>query len=630
MCGIAGIIKFNSSIILNNEIDELTDSLAHRGPDGRGTWFNQNKNVALGHRRLSILDLSDAGHQPMISEDGFLTLILNGEIFNFIEIKNELKDKGHIFISNTDTEVVLTAYKQWGLEMLNKFNGMWAMAIYNSKTHCLTLSRDRFGVKPLYYFYDENELVFASEVKSLYKHLGQRVSINDKTIEAILRFDHSYHGTDQTYLNEVKSLMAGTNLILNNDKIELSQWYSLPKIKVPKTFDEQASVLKEILKDAIKIRLRSDVPVGTCLSGGIDSGAISSLINTFNANDDKRFSNFTHRSFCAGFPGLDLDETKDAVRLADQLDIKLDVEIINPPSIILLEKAMRETDGPMPAFAFFPIWQLYGYIKQQNITVTLDGQGADEMLGGYYLGYEAMKGALEKGDVFWLFDLKRTYSALHHNAHKWVSDHFNYVKSEKIRQIKQFVKLPIKQLLAFVGLYTFGNQKKVTANTTSKKPFFKNSFEEALYQQFFITPLPFLLNQYDRASMANSIECRMPFMDFRVVEYIFSLPSQSKVGGGYTKKVLREAVKGILPDETRLNKLKTGFNAPTTEWFQTDLKDWFLEQINNEAFLDNPYFNGHQLRQEFMDKINSKEADKYKWKYWAYIHLSNWIKNIKK
>ena len=629
MCGIAGIIKFNGSSISTNEIDELTDSLAHRGPDGRGTWFNQNKNIALGHRRLSILDLSDAGHQPMISKDGFLTLVLNGEIFNFIEIKNELKDKGHTFISHTDTEVVLTAYKQWGLKMLDKFNGMWAMAIYNSKTHCLTLSRDRFGVKPLYYFYDENELVFASEVKSLYKHLGQRVSINDKTIEAILRFDHSYHGTDQTYLNEVKSLKAGSNLILDNGKIELSQWYSLAKIKVPKTFDEQASVLKEILKDAIKIRLRSDVPVGTCLSGGIDSGAISSLINTFNANDDQRFSNFTHRSFCAGFPGLDLDETKDAERLANQLDIKLDIEIINPPSIILLEKAMRETDGPMPAFAFFPIWQLYGYIKKQNITVTLDGQGADEMLGGYYLGYEAMKGALELGDLFWLYDLKRTYGDIHPKAQQWASDHFNNVKEEKIRQIKQTLKLPVKKLLALIGLYTFKSLKVADNNITN--PSIKdNTFEEALYNQFFKTPLPFLLHQYDRASMANGIECRMPFMDYRVVEYIYSLPAQSKVGGGYTKRVLREALNGILPDETRLNKLKTGFNAPTTEWFKTDLNEWFVSQISSKSFIENPYFDGDKMSKEFLKMIESDKADIYKWKYWAYIHVNYWLNNLPK
>ena len=380
MCGIAGIIKFNGSSISTNEIDAITDSLSHRGPDGRGTWFNEDKSLALGHRRLSILDLTVAGHQPMVSEDESVILVLNGEIYNFIEIKDELKVKGYHFKSDTDTEVVLMAYQEWGLKMLNKFNGMWAMAIYDVKTNTLTLSRDRFGIKPLYYFFDGDEFVFASEVQALQKHLGPKGTINKNTIQSILNFDQTYHGTQQTYLNEVKSLQSGTNLIVNNGKIETVNWYKLNKIKVPKKFPEQANALKGLLKDAIKIRLRSDVSIGTCLSGGIDSGAISSLINTFNANDDQRFSNFTHRSFCAGFPGLDLDETKDAVRLANQLDIKLDVEIVEAPSTHFLEQAMRQTDGPMPAFAFFPIWQLYGYIKKQNITVTLDGQGADEML----------------------------------------------------------------------------------------------------------------------------------------------------------------------------------------------------------------------------------------------------------
>lgn len=631
MCGIAGIIKFNGSSISTNEIDELTDSLAHRGPDGRGTWFNQNKNIALGHRRLSILDLSDAGHQPMISKDGFLTLVLNGEIFNFIEIKNELKDKGHTFISHTDTEVVLTAYKQWGLKMLDKFNGMWAMAIYNSKTHCLTLSRDRFGVKPLYYFYDENELIFASEVKSLHKHLISKVSINKKIINNILRYDPSYHGTDQTYLNEVKSLKAGSNLILDNGKIDFSQWYSLPKIKVPKTFDEQANTLKGILKDAIKIRLRSDVPVGTCLSGGIDSGAISSLINTFNANDDQRFTNFTHRSFCAGFPGLDLDETKDAVRLANQLDIELDVEIINPPSIILLEKAMKETDGPMPAFAFFPIWQLYGYIKKQNITVTLDGQGADEMLGGYYLAFDAMLGALDKGDIKWMLDVKKTYSNIHERSRLWVKNDLKHLIKIKLINIIQAFKYPIKKVLSYVSLYRFDSLKKGSNNENDKVlNQFNNSFDKALYKQFFETPLPFLLHQYDRASMANGIECRMPFMDYRVVEYIFSLPAQSKVGGGYTKRVLREALKGILPDETRLNKTKTGFNAPTTQWFKKELNTWFINQITSKNFLENPYFEGEKISQDFIKVINSDNATDYEWKYWAYIHVNYWLNNLPK
>lgn len=620
MCGIAGIYK-QSSKIIQGDIDALTDYLQHRGPDGRGTWFNASQHLALGHRRLSILDLSDAGQQPMQSENGHQVIALNGEIYNFIEIREELKTLGYQFTSETDTEVVLLAYDAWGLQMLDKFNGMWAFAIYDVDKEQLILSRDRFGIKPLYYYWDGYELAFASEVQALHKYLGQRATVNETTIKDILAFNQNYHGTERTYLNEVKSLKAGSNLILKNGNIHLKCWYQLKRVEVPKTFKKQAKELKVLLTDAIKLRLRSDVPVGTCLSGGIDSGTISSLISTFNVNADVRFSNFTHRSFCAGFPGVEFDETFEAKRLAKQLNIDLDIEVVHAPKIAYLEKAIAATDGPMPAFAFYPIWQLYGHIKTQGITVTLDGQGADEMLGGYYLGYEAMKGAMELGNLYWLYDVKRTYGALHPKAKTWVGDHFKYVRQERIVKLKQAIKWPIKKLLSLIGLYEFKKKDIKAPNSVHR-----NSFEEALYQQFFKSPLPFLLHQYDRASMANGIECRMPFMDYRVVEYIFSLPSPSKVGGGYTKRVLRAAVKGILPDETRLNKHKTGFNAPTAEWFQTDLKDWFFEQLNAPAFLNNPYFDGRQIAEEFKAIINTPRADQYKWKFWAYIHVAHWLR----
>lgn len=630
MCGIAGIYK-DTTKVNQKEIDQLTDALKHRGPDGRGIWFNAKQNLALGHRRLSILDLTDAGRQPMLSHDGNVVLTLNGEIYNFIEIKNELIAKGYSFKSETDTEMILTAYQEWGLQMLDKFNGMWAFAIYDIETEKLILSRDRFGVKPFYYYWDGSELAFASEVQALHKYLGKRATVNPETINAILNFDQSYHGTEQTYLNEVKSLQAGTNLIFQNNKLSLESWYHLKRVKVPKSLKSQALELQHLLTDAIKLRLRSDVPIGTCLSGGIDSGAISSLISTFKANDDKRFSNFTHRSFCAGFPGVAFDETNDATRLANQLNIDLDIEVINPPSPERLEQAISQTDGPMPAFAFFSIWQLYRYIKTQGITVTLDGQGADEMLGGYYLGYEAMKSAMELGDLTWLLDVRATYGALHPKANKWVQDHFNMVKKEKITAIKQAIKYPVKKILSVLGLYQLKSLPQHHKNKKySVEPYFKNSFEKALYNQFFKTPLPFLLHQYDRASMANGIECRMPFMDYRVVEYIFSLPSLSKVGGGYTKRVLREALKGILPDETRLNKTKTGFNSPTTEWFQSELKDWFLSQITSSSFKENPYFDGEQISAEFMAALDSNTADRYKWKFWSYIHVNYWLNQINK
>ena len=201
----------------------------------------------------------------------------------------------------------------------------------------------------------------------------------------------------------------------------------------------------------------------------------------------------------------------------------------------------------------------------------------------------------------------------------------------KINQFKQALKWPIKLVLSIFKLYKFKTNNSI-ANDIENPSLnqFNNSFDKALYKQFFETPLPFLLHQYDRASMANGIECRMPFMDYRVVEYIFSLPAQSKVGGGYTKRVLREALKGILPDETRLNKTKTGFNAPTTQWFKKELNTWFINQITSKNFLENPYFEGEKISQDFIKVINSDNASDYEWKYWAYIHVNYWLNNLPK
>jgi len=631
MCGISGIVSLNNQKIYQEEIDKLTDYLTHRGPNGRGIWINKESTVAYGHRRLSILDLSEAGKQPMISGDGNLVLVLNGEIYNFLEIRDELKQLGFAFKSESDTEVILYAYQYWGLDMLPKFNGMWAFALFDKQAKTVILSRDRFGVKPLYYFFDGDMLVFASEVQAIHKLIPHKVSINENVVQAILNFNQDYHGSESSYLNEVKSLPGGCNLRVHNTVIKVETWYNLNKISVPNKFGEQVEVLKGLLSDACKIRLRSDVPIGTCLSGGVDSGSISAIINSFKGNESERFSNFTHRSFCAGFPDTSIDETDDAVRLSKQLNLNLDVLSINAPKPAELEEAMRYCDGPMPAFAFFPIWKLYKHIREQGIVVTLDGQGPDEMLGGYYKGYEAIAGAWEMKNFSWLYDVYKTYGALHPNAPEWVKIHLNmYLKSKGVKY-KQSLKLPVKKILSLLELYHFKplpNQKAIENFAYRKVDKSGNTFENALFSQFFVNPLPFLLHQYDRASMANGVECRMPFLDFRVVEFLFSIPPISKVGAGYTKRILRESVKGILPNETRLQKLKTGFNAPTIEWFKHDLNDWFHDQINSASFQSNPYFDGREVQKEFAKTIGTDEAWKYNWKYWSHIHLSWWLKSI--
>jgi asparagine synthase (glutamine-hydrolysing) len=628
MCGIAGIYNLNNKAVEKREIDVLTDAVKHRGPDGRGIWIENN--VALGHRRLAILDLTSKGKQPMSYSNDRFWITLNGEIYNFIEIKDRLVKKGYGFASESDTEVILAAYQEWGEKMLDMFNGMWAFAVYDKNKKTLFLSRDRFGVKPLYYYQGNDKIIFSSEVQAIHKVLGNKYTLNEKVIKDIASGSFVNQGTRQTYIKDVYSLPGGFNLIVKNNKVEVKEWYKLKKVSVPDNFSEQTTKLKDLFFDACKIRLRSDVPIGTCLSGGIDSGSITAAINSFEQKDAGRFSKYTHRAFCASFPHTPIDESKKAKLLAKELGSNLDVINVNAPTKKDLEIAMKYCDGPMHALAFFPIWSLYRYIKNHGITVTLDGQGPDEILGGYRPVLEALKAAIELKNPGWFLDVYKTYSAQGETSQfssKWYTI--------KVAGILLFRKpiIFVTSILSLLGLSKmnedlkkFLNRNKYSFDFAKKSIGFNNSFDEELFEEFFQSPLPGILNQYDRCSMAHGVECRMPFMDYRIVEFIFSLPPESKVGGGYTKKILREAMKGIVPDKIRLEKTKIGFNAPIVDWFRGPLKDFMLEQMSKPEFITSKYFDGEKIKKDFdhfLNVFNPQWDDA--WKFWPPVHLTWWM-----
>lgn len=627
MCGIAGIYNLRGKQVLRQDLDILVDALDHRGPDGRGVWIENN--VGLGHLRLAILDLSDNGKQPMSYDNGRYWITLNGEIYNFIEIRNTLESEGYKFTSQSDTEVILAAYKKWHEKMLDKFNGMWAFAIFDTKKHTLFLSRDRFGVKPLYYYIDSERFVFASEVQAIHKLLGIDHQLNKKVIMDIASGSFNNHGTDQTYLQNVFALPGGYNLLVHGNKGKLIKWYELNRVKVHDKFTDQAVHLRELIKDACLLRLRSDVPIGTCLSGGVDSSSISAVIDKFNETNT-RFTKYTHKAFCAGFPETPIDESKKAKLLAKKLQIKLDIVDIKAPTEKELVDAMKQCDGPMHALAFYPIWSLYKYIKNQKVTVTLDGQGPDEMLGGYNPLYEALTAAIELKKPGWFVDLYRTYSM--QGETKQFSSWRHSLKILTFVLFKKFIIFDVN-ILASLGFLRPKKELALRMNHNVfkfqyiRKPIkFSNTLDKSLYNQFFQTPLPGILNQYDRCSMAHGIECRMPFMDYRIVEYVFSLPPQSKVGGGYTKRVLREAMKGIVPSEILFNKTKLGFNAPIVDWFKGPLKDFMYKQMSTPTFINSTYFNGVEIKKSFDKFINNPHAQwEEAWKFWPPVHLAWWI-----
>jgi len=642
MCGIAGVKVFNSS---NPEpiIQTLVNSQIHRGPDGMGIWTDLTGSLALGHNRLSILDTTDASKQPMTYMDQRYWIVFNGEIYNFIEIRKDLIKKGYIFHTQSDTEVILAAYSEWGDKMLPLFNGMWAIAIYDVQEKSLFLSRDRFGVKPLFYYKSSEGFLFASEVQAIHKVLGNQHPLNEAVIKEIANGKFRTYGTELCYLKNVFSVPAGCNLKLSAEVVTQNQWYKLSKVKVPKSFKLQAQVLKELINDSCLLRLRSDVPVGTCLSGGLDSGSIAGTISKLNS-EDERFNHYAHRSFCASFPGSTIDEFEKAKVMASHAGSKLTVTQVQSTDIDDIQKAMKQCDGPMHALAFFPIWKLFQNIKKEGITVTLDGQGPDEMLGGYYNLEPALQAAYQMKKPKWFFDVYRTYSLLGESPYfssrktsELILQNFYKRKRENVilsisagyRSFKHF----LLKVLEWLRLYRFElientvNTHSFPLDRKNNGPIFSNVFDEDLYQQFFFSPLPTILQQYDRCSMAHGVECRMPFMDYRIVEFIFSLPSISKLGKGYTKRILREAVKGTIPESIRLDKNKIGFNAPIVEWFRDPLKEFMLEIMNTIEFENSIYFNGNEIRNNYLSFLSSDNPEwSVAWKFWPPVHLTWWLK----
>jgi asparagine synthase (glutamine-hydrolysing) len=620
MCGICGIITFDNKEVTIDEIELLNSYNSHRGPDGEGSYISLKGNVALGHKRLSILDLSEKGKQPMSYLDKYY-ITLNGEIYNYKELKSELSEIGYSFKSETDTEVLLACYDAWGESMLHKLNGMWAFAIYSTTDNSIFLSRDRFGVKPLYYYSNHSMFLFSSEVQSIYRYLRSSVEVNSEVLKQIAAGSFLYHGTDKTYIKEIANVKGGYSITIKENEISLSKWYTLPVKEIPNTIDKQAKHLQQLIIDACKIRLRSDVPIATCLSGGVDSGSITSIVTNEKNAESQFIKNNSHKSFCASFPGTPLDERKAAETLAEKINAQLEVITVTAPTIKELEEAMRSCDGPMHSLAFYPIWKLYKFIKEQGITVTLDGQGPDEMLGGYRPLYEALWAAIELQKPWWFYDVYRTYASQGESL-QLSSKQFAWKLF--YATIKVDYRIIAKKMLRNVGLF-----QQYKLQTEIPGPF-SNSLDNSLYFQFFNSPLPAILNQYDRCSMAHGVECRMPFMDYRIVEFLFSLPPTSKVGKGYTKLVLRKAMKGIVPDSIRLNKVKIGFNAPLVDWFKNEMKEWMLDQMNSDSFQTSPIFNGPEILQKFKVFLNNQNAGwDEAWTFWGSVHISWWLKNAK-
>lgn len=606
MCGIAGIINYGSKPVRQERIYSMMASIKHRGPDDEGTFFEDN--IGLGFVRLSILDLSAAGHQPMFSADNRFVCIFNGEIFNYIELRDELSGKGHTFQTGTDTEVLLAAFREWGKECLHRFNGMWAFAIYDRKKKITFLARDRYGIKPLYYLKAKDFFAFASEIPPLLKLLKEKPEPDYDSIYEYLVFNRTDQ-TEKTFFQQIKKLQHGHFLSINNTTdVHPVKWYDLREsVKQVNGFN-QPEEFKNLFSSSIGLRLRSDVPVGVCLSGGLDSsGIVSVLLEDFDKKDLHTFSAVYGNG-----------KTGDESRFIKEFSPYLKNMFFTTPDTKSLaedlDNFVKAQGEPIPStgpYAQFKVMEL----AKEHVTVTLDGQGADEALGGYHYFYGYyFKDLLLKGKLGKLSSEILQY----------------YANNKALLGLKSFLffLLPAKFKTALRSREKqylnkdFLHEHQNGSNTIAEHLYGSSTLQEALLNHFEYK-LEHLLKWEDRNSMWYSIEARVPYLDYRLVENMLAMPGNLIIEKGFTKHILREALKGVLPESIRLRTDKIGFSTPEDDWFRTPVFKKYIEAlINSKSFRSRGYFDLKKVKityQKHLDKKGNYARDIWKW-----IHLENW------
>ena len=565
MCGILGILAKES--YSRDEISKILDIIQHRGPDGRGISnfyaSEANLNLSLGHVRLSILDLSKAGSQPMEYKSRY-SITYNGEIYNYKEIKSDLIKKGFKFYSETDTEVILAAYSSMGKECLKHFNGMFSFAIYDSVEETIFIARDRFGVKPLYYFQDENTFAFSSEIKGLIanEYIRKKVVPDIEECKLYLKKGPQVWRKKTLFTNIFRfqkgSYYFGKVKDLHQQQIVEKSFYSIP-IKNNDSFSEEDLVAKygELLKSAISLRLRADVKIGTALSGGLDSSTIAFFINEEISKRGKKEMQKTFSSVYENKQYAHYDESNFIDLVANQLNVESNkIEVKHQDLIESYEKLIWAFDTP-PEGTCMSGWLTYRLVKEKGVTISIDGQGADEQLAGY------------------------TPYLINYMIHK---DFLNFLREMKVLLNFPYQKsLLIKIFILFIlkkfrldGFFDYLTKNLLGSSFSSKsnlKGILLDSFNKNLMN---------LLFHSDKLSMAMSIETRLPFMDYRLVEFIFSLPEEMKINRGWTKYINRLLMNNKLTDEIVWRKNKLGWPIPEEEWFKGPLKDFYKSHANSD------------------------------------------------
>jgi asparagine synthase (glutamine-hydrolysing) len=608
MCGIAGIISSNSQLVSSQRLKQMTDALAHRGPDGEGLWINQEATVGFGHRRLSIIDLSIAAAQPMPYLDRY-HIIHNGEIYNYTELRSELQKAGYSFRSQSDTEVIPAAYDHWKEECVDHFDGMFAFAIWDEKEKTLFAARDRFGEKPFFYHSDQEQFVFASEIKALWA-AGIERKANLKMLFNFITIGYVDNPgrPDETFFEQIKKLPPAC--ILKYDplfhKIKIEKYWDIDLQNQNKKISDQEAIEKftELFSASVKKRLQSDVPVGSSLSGGLDSSSVVAFSSRENS------SNNSHKCFTAIFPGFEKDEYSFSDKVAEQYHLQHHTISVNEDDFVRdIKKLFYHQEEPFNSASIYAQYKVFESAKENDVKVLLDGQGADETLAGYHKYY------------------KWYWQELFHKQKLWRSGELKAAKRNNVQE-----QFGIKNIFAslFPDLATVILERQYLLHALTQEDLAKDFVHLQSKEAYYTTPaisnlngvlyfntcthgLEELLRFADRNSMAHGREVRLPFLNHKLVEFIFSLPSHFKIRNGWTKWLLRKTMESELPREITWRKEKIGFEPPQ--------KIWMEHRAVQEVILDakKKLVQENILKPEVLNKkilaSSGMDADNSDWRY---------------
>jgi asparagine synthase (glutamine-hydrolysing) len=600
MCGIAGQYCLDGAAPDARLLAEMSARLIHRGPDSDGT--RTDGPVGLVYRRLAIIDLSEDGCQPMTNEDGSLWLVFNGEIYNYIELREELILKGHRFHSKSDSEVILHAYEEWNTGCLDRFNGMWAFAIWDGKQKKLFCARDRTGVKPFYYTLAGGSFLFASEIKALLAHPDAGKKPDDETLGTFLTWgvlDHS----GRTMFDGISQLPAAHSMMVTaagpEEPVRYWDVSVNPAIRSAAPDEEAATGLLEILRDATRIHLRSDVPVGTCLSGGIDSSTLTVLINALIRDEAPASVGARQKTFSAVFSDKRFDESRYIDEIVAATGV--DAHRVEPTPKELwddIDRLVYMQDEPFGSLSIYAQYCVMRLAKE-NVKVVLDGQGADELLAGY-LAYQGSYTGMLLRSFHWATALSEIAGSLRHH--------------------RGFFRASLRQLIER------RRRRNLLKCTAEKIHRYNGNLDKVLYRELTSTNLPALLHYEDRNSMAFSIESRVPFLDYRFVEYVAALPLSQKIRNGVTKNVLRNAIRGIVPETIRCRMDKMGFVTPEEVWMREDLRPFVLEILSSATFSTRPYWDAEAVIRNYLAFLDKRSA--YSPEIWRIICTELWLRKF--